>query len=400
MGNLDLKYICSVIGNLSGIPIRLYKGKEQIFYQSFVALSKDPMSLYEKDIFAVRKNLGYFITPYFNYYGMINSADCKIIIGPTRQTPASEKALREIAFQLDLMQENADDFVKAMKTIVPMPLDSIMQMLCVINYVLNGEKLRLEDIHIYEADQDNLKKQFEKEKNEVVASEEETAIPQDVHNTLALEQTIMNIVRKGDAAALKEWIDAAPAVRSGILANSEIRHLKNIFIVTATLTSRAAIRGGMDIEDALSLSDSYIQKCELMNWVTGLTNLQYRMIADFTERVERIRLGKYPSKLVKDVSNYVQHHLSESVSTADIAEHLFVNRCRLCTKFKAETGVTLNHFILQEKTEEAKRLLRYSDKTILTISSFLGFSSQSHFAQVFKKYTGKTPNEYRELHNK
>lgn len=175
---------------------------------------------------------------------------------------------------------------------------------------------------------------------------------------------------------------------------------KNIFIVTATLASRNAIRGGMDVDDALSLSDSYIQKCELLSSTVNLTNLQYRMVMDFTERVERIRLGKNPSKLVIDISNYIQHHLSDAISTEDIAEYLFISRSRLSTKFKAETGINLTDFIMQEKIEEAKRLLRYSDKTSLAISSYLGFASQSHFSKVFKKFTGKTPNEYREKHSK
>ena len=58
-------------------------------------------------------------------------------------------------------------------------------------------------------------------------------------------------------------------------------------------------------------------------------------------------------------------------------------------------GETLTDFILKEKTEEAKRLLRYTDKTATMIGSYLGFSSQSHFSRVFWKYTGQTPAEYR-----
>ena len=53
-------------------------------------------------------------------------------------------------------------------------------------------------------------------------------------------------------------------------------------------------------------------------------------------------------------------------------------------------------FILNEKTEEAKRLLRYSDKSASSIAAYLGFSSHGHFCKVFKKYAGMTPNEYRE----
>lgn len=108
-----------------------------------------------------------------------------------------------------------------------MPLDSIMQMLCVVNHVFNGEKLKLEDIQIYDFDQTELKQSIEEERTEkTYAALSEIQEQQEVHNTLALEQTLMNIVRKGDTAALREWIDKAPAVRGGILASNELRQLK------------------------------------------------------------------------------------------------------------------------------------------------------------------------------
>ena len=50
---------------------------------------------------------------------------------------------------------------------------------------------------------------------------------------------------------------------------------------------------------------------------------------------------------------------------------------------------------LDIETEEAKRLLRYSDKSLTAISNYLGFSSQSHFSRVFKKYASCAPGEYR-----
>ena len=46
--------------------------------------------------------------------------------------------------------------------------------------------------------------------------------------------------------------------------------------------------------------------------------------------------------------------------------------------------------------EEAKSLLRYSDKTLSEISSYLCFSSQSYFQNVFKRKYGITPKQYRE----
>ncbi|MGN1100161.1 MAG: helix-turn-helix domain-containing protein, partial [Christensenellales bacterium] len=388
MKKIDVRYICTVIGNLSGIPVRLFRGDEQVFYHSIVNLPKDPLTLYRDEIFNIKTHIGYFITPFFDYYGVVNFSDSRIIVGPTGQLRSGDKDLKELAFRLDLIQESAEDFVKAMQSIVTMPLESIMQMLCVINHVLNGEKLELKDIEIYDSQQIEFAKAIEKERSEKkFDSPADSLIQREVHNTLAQEQTIMNMVRKGDTAALGEWIKTAPAVRGGILADTELRQFKNTLIVTATLASRNAIRGGMDADEALSLSDSYIRKAELLNSISGLINLQYRMVTDFTERVRRIRWGKHPSKLVTDVSNYIQRHISEAITTEDIAAHLFISRSRLSTKFKAESGINLSDFIMHEKVDEAKRLLRYSDKSLLSIASYLGFASQSHFSLVFRKLT-------------
>lgn len=61
--------------------------------------------------------------------------------------------------------------------------------------------------------------------------------------------------------------------------------------------------------------------------------------------------------------------------------------------------MTLTDFVLKEKVEESKRLLKYTDKSLSAISSYLGFSSQSHFSNVFQKYADCSPSEYRAKHN-
>lgn len=166
------------------------------------------------------------------------------------------------------------------------------------------------------------------------------------------------------------------------------------------LVNQRFVRGGMDVNDALSLSDAYIQKCELLSSVEPIVNLQYHMVIDYTERAEKLRLGKTPTKLTTDIANYVQKHLTEPVDIDALAKAMFVSRTHLAVKFKKETGRTLSDFVLKEKIEEGKRLLRYTDKSISAIAAYLGFSSQSHFANVFKKYANSSPNEYRLRHNK
>lgn len=400
MKNIDLQYICTVIGNLAGIPIRLYSGNELLFYHDLIHLPRDPMALYREEIWQVTGNVGYFVTPQFHYYGIVNSGDIKIIIGPTSQVSSNDQELRELAFRMDVPAEDVDDFVAGMKSIVAMPLESVMQMLCTVNYILNDEMLSLEDIAIYDVQRDTWNEILEQKRAEEVFFRSQIDQRQALHNTLELEETVMAIVRKGDTAALREWVSSAPAVRGGVLAANQLRQLKNTFIVSTTLASRAAIRGGMDAEDALSLSDAFIQKCELLATADQIINLQYHMILEFTQRVEQLRLGRKPGRLAMDVTRYIRQHLSEPIRAEEIARELFVSRPYLSAKFREDTGETLTDFILKEKTEEAKRLLRYSDKTATAIGIYLGFSSQSHFSRVFKRYTGRTPNEYREKYAK
>lgn len=400
MENIDLNYICTTIGNLVGMPIRIFQNSAQIFYRSVVYLPKDPITAFRDEILAVDSHVSYFVTPYFHYYGILNSGEYKIIIGPTFQVKQSDQTLRELAFLCDVTKDETKEFLDGMHSILPMPLDSILQILCVVNYIVNNEKLTINDIAIHEKEQEKLTMTAESERAIFQFDRDiNTAELPELHNTLALEQTILNFIRQGDTLRLRDWIKDIPAVHGGTLAFDQIRQLKNTFIITAALASRAAIRGGMDIDDAFTLSDAYIQKCELMNTIEQITNLQYHMIFEYTQRVEKLRLVKVPSKFIANITNYVHHHLSEPISTEEMAKALFMNRSWMAVKFKQETNMTLTDFILKEKTEEAKRLLRYTDKPITSISAYLGFSSQSHFSRTFKKYTGSLPNEYRKRHN-
>ena len=413
MANVDLRYLCTTIGNLAGVPIRLYENNNLVFYYSLSELPKDPIGVCKAEVFAVKTHVGYVMTPTFHYYGIVNAnvkanvntyvnttvpcKEVKIVLGPTRQISETDQELRKLAFDLDVQERDIKDFTTGMKNIVRMPFESILQILCTLNHVLNGEKLSLKGISIYEKDQEKLI-ELQNKAESTYKLEVKPDQAQTQHNTYDLEESIMSLVRKGDTIALKEWVSHAPAVRGGVLAFEQLRQRKNLFIVATTLASRAAIRGGLDVNDSFSISDSYIQQCELLSSPLEINNLQYRMITDYTERVARLRLGAKPSSLVVSVLNYLQHHMSETITVEELASEVCLSRPYLSRKFKAETGENLTDFILKQKTEEAKRLLRYSNKSLTSIALYLGFSSSSHFTRVFKNYVGLSPREYRKRH--
>lgn len=395
MQQVDHEYLARSMERLSGIPVRVYRGDAELLRFFPAPLPRDPMELCRRELFAIRSHVGYYCTSgLFHCYGVLNTEDVRFIIGPTAQIMADEQQLRELAFCLDVPKDETSAFVDGLRAIQPLPAETLLQMLCTVNHLLNGERLELSDVAIYDDEQTLIKTSVEKRRT--ARQYDEDSARRQAHNTLAIEEALMDIVRKGDSVALKRWLSQAPAVQGGRIAADQLRQQRNLFIVTATLVSRAAIRGGMREDDAFSLSDAFIQRAELLTSYSKIMNLQYNMILEFTEQVEKLHRGSHESKLALDVANYVRCHLSEPISVEAMAERFFLSRPYLSAKFKQETGMTLTDFILHEKTEEAQRLLRYSDKTASAISAYLGFSSQGHFAKVFKKYAGCTPNEYRD----
>jgi YSIRK-targeted surface antigen transcriptional regulator len=393
MKRIDIKYITRSIGDLAGVPARIYEDGKSVFFHSRQDFPTDPIKPYLESVLSVGGNIGYFVTPYFNYYGVVRSGKCAIVIGPSRLTPMREQDIRELAFSCDVEVGKVDRFIAAMRGLVQMPLESILEILCTVNHVLSGDKLSISDVAIYDIDETAIFGKEEALTTEGVANEYGG---EEVHNTLAIESQLLDMVKRGDTVALDEWVKDAPAVRGGRLADDAARQMKNTFIVATTLASRASIQGGVDAEEALSLSDSYIRKCEIMSTADQILNLQYRMIFDYTARVEKEKLSKSPSRLVGEVARYVRKNISGRTSVEDLARTMFISRTHLAKRFKEETGKTLSDYILTEKTEEAKRLLKHTDKSLSAISEYLGFSSQSHFARVFKKYADITPSEYRE----
>ena len=390
MNDADLRYICTVLGNLSGMPIRLFRDGEQVFYHSLVKLPADPMKVCAGELMAITEHVGYYITPDFYYFGVVNSGRFKLIAGPASQVGGGERELRELAFRADVPPERMSEFVAAMRAIVAMPLESIIQMLCAVNFMLNGEKLEMKDVTIYDAEQRRLRSMAERQQFNARLSGSTSG----AHNTLDIEREILRIVQRGDVEALESWAATAPAVVGGVIASDQLRQIKNTFIVTCTIVSRAAITGGMEADDAFALSDSYIRKCELLRSPERISNLQFHMIADYTGRVARLRSAGN-TELTLKVANYVQHHLCERISVEAMAKELYISRPYLSERFKAESGESLTDYILREKVSEARRLLEYTDKSLTSISSYLGFSSPSHFSRVFRKYAGCLPGRYR-----
>ena len=381
----DIKYLCQTMSDMSGLPIRIiYNNGTKIMY-STSELIADPMELCRDKLFSKKEHVSYYITEHFRYYGIINGPDYRIIAGPSSAGMPSEQELHDLAFELNVSSKDYKVFSDALKAIVPMPLDSILQMMCTLNHVINHENLNISDLQIHD----------------VISTTPynygQLIHESDIYKNYNIEQQITSIISSGDTGMLDRWVTEAPTVRAGTMANSFIRQSKNTLIVSAALFSRTAINAGVSIEDAFRMSDSFIQQCENAQSIDEINYLTYRMVYDFTAEVGRVKRLTDNSSLRSSVYYYVLHHISDPITVSELADHLYMSRSHLSTVFKKTYGLDLNKYIHQIKIDKAEDLLKDRSKTITQISGYLGYSSSSHFCRVFKQITGITPNEFRRI---
>ena len=87
-------------------------------------------------------------------------------------------------------------------------------------------------------------------------------------------------------------------------------------------------------------------------------------------------------------------------SIKDIAKELYTNSDYLSRVFSKTEGITIKDYILREKVELSKNMLIYHKYSFGQIALFLHFYSQSHYIKVFKKFTGMTPKQFKDIYCK
>ena len=101
------------------------------------------------------------------------------------------------------------------------------------------------------------------------------------------------------------------------------------------------------------------------------------------------------NEIIDKAIKIINEEYNRGLGLEDLADKLHLSKNYLCSLFKEETGFTFCQYLNTLKTNKAKKLLLEDKKTLEYISYECGFSSQPHFTMTFKKYTGKTPKEYK-----
>lgn len=327
-------------------------------------------------------------------YGIVTGRNAIYIVGPV--SFASPVYLNCDYNEL-ILEEEIEKYVPQVNP------DDYLEDILFLNHMITGVESTTEQIIETNCLNHDHTVKVQKHFNDILFENNENNIH---HNPYDQEMREFGSIENGDLIQLEKSMQEDYDGTIGTLAKDPLRNLKNLGIVLVTLASRAAIRGGLSPEISFSLSDSYIQQIEECKDLALVTPLAHKAEFQYAEMVHEIKekqkgiLKKQKNPRINKCKDFIFSHLHDRITLEDLAAEADCNPNYLSQLFKECEGISISGYILQEKINRAKNLLIYSDYSYIEIATYLGFSSQSHLGTQFKKHTGYTLRQYREIYGR
>ena len=383
----------------SNIPMYLFVGEKCTFCMpEQMELTYPPMKFIENLLYS-KKRISYCTTKYgiiFCSLKVDHHDSGNLVFGPVTNIPYTESDLQQLYRDYTVPNGDREDFNSFLHKIPCLSLNSLLKKCLFLNYCLHEEVVTLEELtksepgsslQISLTDASLLEETYQTKENEQ-------------HNqTYAIEEQILKLVRTGNYKGFNNIEFSDSNYHLGVTGSTALRQLRNDIIITTTICTRAAIEGGLDYDSAYQLSDYFIQSSERLSSIERLYDLLSKVGYSFAEKVANAKTPVSTDGCIQKAIRYIQQNTNQHLTVGDVAGYVGFSKSYFSAYFKKTLGFSVSAFILRCKLEEGKELLQYTNKSISTISTFLCFSSQSHFHTAFKKQYGITPSEYRKQQN-
>lgn len=132
-----------------------------------------------------------------------------------------------------------------------------------------------------------------------------------------------------------------------------------------------------------------------------LTSLLSELQAAYWRDVKPIKpadLSLSHPGFLNEAIRYLQQHLTEPVSIAELAAHCRISREHLARTFNRVLGISPRQMIIQLRLERAAHMLRHSTLSIKEIALRCGFVENYYFSRMFSAHYGQPASVYRKKH--
>jgi AraC family L-rhamnose operon regulatory protein RhaS len=99
--------------------------------------------------------------------------------------------------------------------------------------------------------------------------------------------------------------------------------------------------------------------------------------------------------IILKVIDWLQRNYSEDVCINEISDKFKISSRSLSRKIKQVTNLSFNNYVHRVRINNAMDLLQSTDKSITDIAFEVGYKDSNYFSTKFKRFTKKTPSQYR-----
>jgi AraC family transcriptional regulator len=126
--------------------------------------------------------------------------------------------------------------------------------------------------------------------------------------------------------------------------------------------------------------------------------LAVALVNDYAVRHRSRRLhrgGLGPARL-RTIKELVHAQMEDELTLCEMAQSVELSPAHFSRMFRKSTGESPHQFVLRQRIERAKEMLRVPEGRVLDVAVACGFKTQQHFARVFRHVCGASPTEYRQ----
>ena len=204
-------------------------------------------------------------------------------------------------------------------------------------------------------------------------------------------------IKEGDVAKVEQLCQESLLDKEGLgtLSDHYLQNIKYHYVITTAIIARYCIEGGMELSNAYSLSDFYIQKADRCKTPEEVAALHPAMCMDYTKRMRNLRKSKISSLHIAVCLDYIYDHLHTHITAEQLAKLTGLNISYLSRLFKKETGQSFVSYLTDYRMDRAEEMVLNTDEKSYKIAEKVGYQDANYFSYVFKKKFGVSPSKYR-----
>jgi two-component system response regulator YesN len=105
--------------------------------------------------------------------------------------------------------------------------------------------------------------------------------------------------------------------------------------------------------------------------------------------------GSKDSGLIIQMKTYIDEHYEDEINLETMATRFYMNPYYFSNFFKKQTGQNFKQYVTEVRMKYALEMLNQTDDMFYEIAEKVGYHNARQFSEIFKKYYGMLPNEYR-----